>query len=768
MTTGELTFSVIVNTMDRAGPLRTLLQTLEGQSYPHFEVIAVVGPGSDATLAMLAAYGERVKVLRCPDANLSRSRNIGLLAARGDIVAYVDDDAAPCRRWLEQLTRLFAADGLDGAGGTVYMIYPQAATIQHRLGVASSLAENVNVRGSASERLPYPGRGRQWTPRMMGTDMAFRRKSLLAAGGFDQFFVYIAEETDLALRLANAGQTLQPVREAVVYHVPASSLNRTIFTQRGRWWWLETRSATYLCLKDGPAGGDRPAAILRRCLELVHGHWLAYSRFWRGGELGLGQALGMAALELRGAAEGVAGGLFRGRQTIPPATAQAAGAAAEPIRPFQNAQSPLAGAVDPITGRQPVITVAEPPLRICLLSHSYPPASFDGVGRLTNLMARGLFELGHTVHVVTGGDREGVSFYDGAYVHRIPYRLERYERYAAFSNLHHALNLSHAIYEQVRRLALNDGVQIVDSPLWLFEGLVTAVSSTIPVVVRLVTALKQVAAIHGDHSDDARLVGEMERLLMERAAHLLPNTRATLDAVRTAYGLAIPEERYTVVPYGIPPAAEEAIRPFDPARPPAQPMLLFVGRLEKRKGILDLFEAIPRVLRHTPNVRFIIAGADNSQHDGFYRQTGMDYPTYFGQRYRAYAGQVRFTGRVDDATLDDLYRSCDLLVAPSRYESFGLIYLEAMNYAKPVIGCRAGGVPEVIDHGVTGLLADPEAPASLAEAIVSLLAAPARLREFGLAGRSQILQRFTHVHMAQAFAAAYRAVLRSIPPCPAP
>jgi hypothetical protein len=117
-------------------------------------------------------------------------------------------------------------------------------------------------------------------------------------------------------------------------------------------------------------------------------------------------------------------------------------------------------------------------------------------------------------------------------------------------------------------------------------------------------------------------------------------------------------------------------------------------------------------------------------------------------------------GRVSEDTLQTLYESCDLFVAPSLYESFGLIYLEAMNYAKPVIGCQAGGIPEVVDHGVTGLLVEPEAPAALAEAITSLLASPVELYEMGVAGRQRLLDEFTHLQMARNFERIYRAVIR--------
>jgi len=297
--------------------------------------------------------------------------------------------------------------------------------------------------------------------------------------------------------------------------------------------------------------------------------------------------------------------------------------------------------------------------------------------------------------------------------------------------------------------------------LWLHEGLITALSGLAPVVVRVVTAHRQVSALHGERTSDAFLVGEMEKLLMERSAHVLPNTLATWTAAQKAYGLNLPPDRYTIVPYGVVPVPDEAIRPFDMTRQDEALTVLFVGRLEKRKGIQDLFEAIPTVLKQIPHTKFIIAGGDNSYWDGFLKRTGMDYPTYFAQRYSRYASHVTFTGSVSDEDLHKLYASCDLFVAPSLYESFGLIYLEAMNYAKPVIGCRAGGVPEVIDHESTGLVVDPEAPQQLAEAIVSMLKSPGKLRDMGLAGRQQITQRFHYLTMARNFERVYRQVIRA-------
>jgi glycogen(starch) synthase len=83
------------------------------------------------------------------------------------------------------------------------------------------------------------------------------------------------------------------------------------------------------------------------------------------------------------------------------------------------------------------------------------------------------------------------------------------------------------------------------------------------------------------------------------------------------------------------------------------------------------------------------------------------------------------------------------MVAPSRYESFGLIYVEAMSHALPVIGCLAGGVPEVVTHGSTGLLVAPGDAGALADAMIRLARDAGLRARMGRAGRADFLARFS-------------------------
>ena len=100
-------------------------------------------------------------------------------------------------------------------------------------------------------------------------------------------------------------------------------------------------------------------------------------------------------------------------------------------------------------------------------------------------------------------------------------------------------------------------------------------------------------------------------------------------------------------------------------------------------------------------------------------------------------------------------QTADLFVAPSLYESFGLVFLEAMRWGTPVIGTTAGGIPEIVEDGESGVLVPPSQPCQLARAIVGLLRNEDRRRRLGDAGRRRVETIFTVDRMAQRAAELY-------------
>jgi glycosyltransferase involved in cell wall biosynthesis len=120
-------------------------------------------------------------------------------------------------------------------------------------------------------------------------------------------------------------------------------------------------------------------------------------------------------------------------------------------------------------------------------------------------------------------------------------------------------------------------------------------------------------------------------------------------------------------------------------------------------------------------------------------------------------GNVRCTGWLSGADLNAYYETADVIVVPSRWEGFGLIAVEAMRAGLPVIATRVGGLAEIVEHGVTGLLVEPGSPAALREAI----RAPddLQLKAMGEAGRERFLRLFTLDRMHDQLTSLYQSLV---------
>jgi glycosyltransferase involved in cell wall biosynthesis len=122
-------------------------------------------------------------------------------------------------------------------------------------------------------------------------------------------------------------------------------------------------------------------------------------------------------------------------------------------------------------------------------------------------------------------------------------------------------------------------------------------------------------------------------------------------------------------------------------------------------------------------------------------------------------GQVRFMGHVPYEELPRYYSGCDMFLAPSLYEPFGMVYLEAMACGKTAIGCDAGGVPEIIRHGQTGILVPPGDAVALASTLDHLLDEPDRRHAIGEQARQAVLSQFSLPVIAERTEAVYAAAI---------
>jgi glycosyltransferase involved in cell wall biosynthesis len=296
-------------------------------------------------------------------------------------------------------------------------------------------------------------------------------------------------------------------------------------------------------------------------------------------------------------------------------------------------------------------------------------------------------------------------------------------------------NLSYSYSVSIKLLDLIDkyGIQIVEAPLWDAESFTFSLVKNVPLVVRLETPLSKVAEIqHWPITRDLRLANWLEGEAARRADQVIAISRNIGSMISEHHGLNM--ENISLCPLGISYPTIDKIS----SSKSQDNNVLFVGRLEKRKGIETLFDAIPAVVEKMPNVKFNIVGNDTPAPDG------GSYKKYLLERLdKKYHANVCFIGYVSDDSLGRYYRDCDIFVAPSLYESFGLIYLEAMAWCKPVIGCMVGGVPEVVREGDKGLLVKPGEQKELAKAIIMLLSDDDLRIGMGNKGRMLVEEEFS-------------------------
>ncbi len=124
-----------------------------------------------------------------------------------------------------------------------------------------------------------------------------------------------------------------------------------------------------------------------------------------------------------------------------------------------------------------------------------------------------------------------------------------------------------------------------------------------------------------------------------------------------------------------------------------------------------------------------------------------------------YEANIALIGHVVWREMAAWYARAALFVQPSFYETFGIACLEAMCFRLPVVAARVGGLPEVVEDGVTGILVPPNDPQALGEAILSLLRDPEKRRRMGERGREKVLAEFTAERVADLSEAFYREAL---------
>ena len=697
------TVTVVICTYNRRTYLERVLDYLGYQTNPYFEVVVVDGPSDDGTKDLLLQYDGIIKIEHNPERNLSKSRNIGIELSTGDIIAFIDDDAIPFDDWINTILVEYNKRPLTlmGLGGPVYY----AGTLKYQccdIGFNKFADALVNINSSNIGK-------NGWARSLIGTNSTFTRDSLMKIGGFDEQYDYFLDESDLCWRMQINNGLLGYTDNLNLRHEFAESANR-----KGKlnfnWKVICKNTAYFIAAYSGLEG-----AILLDYLR---------ERFIRERIRPLEAAVNagdMSGEEYDMHVIGIWSGMDQGL-------------ADSHHFPRTRTLKPTLSAFLPFIATKSRLRVEHEikRLHVCIVSKEFPVfAGRGGVGTLYYHLASELLLMGHEVTVVIPHGTYD-SFVQGRFrVISAPY--QELQLKGVDSNFANNINWSVNALAAVSELNSQHQIDVIDSALWDTEALAIALlpsSRRPPLLLRLVSPFPIVARINGWQvpPEVAPFFLGAERTLIEHADAVVPISESIAQTIEVEYNL-LTDDRWRKMPCGV------AYWPFFDVQHgystlqeleniPAKniesaKLIVFVGRLEYRKGIDLVLMAANRILAADVDAQLVIAGRDTENWVSR-AESHVDI---------AFRCRVHFLGEIADSTRDKLLARAYCLLFPSRYESFGLVPLEAFVHGVPVIGSRSGAIPEVVIDDVCGLLFESDNSESLARAVIDLCKEPStRLR----------------------------------------
>ncbi len=376
---------------------------------------------------------------------------------------------------------------------------------------------------------------------------------------------------------------------------------------------------------------------------------------------------------------------------------------------------------------------------MAFLSPAWPPdAAANGIVTYVDQIVAGLRRMGHQPCILSAtgnGQWPGVYFLDreprpllsrlrNAFAFRVSARSATRRWHG--ENLGRAA--AHAIAER--------GVELLEMEetfglLQLFRRRLP-----IPVVVRLHGPCFANAAASEITFDGAyRRRVEQEGVTISLADAISAPSAEILERTRTHYGLNL--DAASVIP---PPAPVVPIQDRWRLEGCDRSRILFLGRFDRHKGGDVAIDCVRILTRNFPHLRLWFAGRDAA----FLDESGRSWSLagYLAQRAPEVAGRVDLLGRQPDAAVAALRRQAFLTIVASRYETFGLVALEAMAHGCPLVATRTGGIAETVTDGVNGLLCEPGDPAGMAVQVARLLGDPCLAAKLGLRAGEDAMKRY--------------------------
>jgi glycosyltransferase involved in cell wall biosynthesis len=379
------------------------------------------------------------------------------------------------------------------------------------------------------------------------------------------------------------------------------------------------------------------------------------------------------------------------------------------------------------------------------VSKEFPPfVSGGGIGTLYYHLASELLLMGHHVTVVVPGDiaetyRQGRLIIRYQPLHHI---CEDTVGAPAFiRNINWGISALHAVAE----IHNEQSIDVVDSALWDSESLAIALierTKRPPLVLRLVTPFRVASRLNdwAISKHEMEFFEASERAVIANADGVVPISQSISGTIQSEYEV-VQDARWVICHCGIAywPSFDvwtgytelKVVNGKPLSFAISAKIILFLGRLERRKGVDLLLAAANEILSCDRHAHLVLAGKDTEGWSNSIQGFEKDI-----------SERVHFVGEVEDGTREKLLNAAYCVVFPSRYESFGLVPLEAFVHGTPVVATNAGAIPEVVEEGKSGLLFHPEDSAALAKCVTRLLL-DQKLRERLSSGARQRIRHFS-------------------------
>lgn len=341
-------------------------------------------------------------------------------------------------------------------------------------------------------------------------------------------------------------------------------------------------------------------------------------------------------------------------------------------------------------------------MNICFISKEYPPETGGGgIGTYTYNMAHALTKRGHQVDVISQAIQSEKDYKD---VDVNVYRIKH-------SKIEKRISCYYKIFKKLK--SINRKFDIIESAEWGAEGFpLLFFKRPYPLVTRLHTPLFLVrkTSLQKMNLKD-RAMNFLEKNQTKNSAGISAPTKSLANIISTNWN--IPLSQIKIIPNGIDIEKIMSIIP-NLGKPDINNYIVYIGRLEPRKGVHIFAKALPKVFKRYPDLKMVFIGRDMEYGNAMM----SEYVLSLNQQYK---NNIIFTGFLSDVEKYSLIKYSRFVALPSLWESFGYTCLESMALGKAVIATKNCGFEEIIRDDASGFLVNPGDCQALGEKIIYCL-----------------------------------------------